>query len=951
MRTLGRALTLLTMLALSSAALQAQTTVELLTSATETTPPGSAPYYSGSPINTWYHDQRWQAIYMASDLTAAGIPSGAMISALQLKAISTPGTDVLNFRIRMAHTTATTITAWQTTGLTAVYGPTTISAGAFSSGAWYAFTFSSSFQWNGTSNLIIEWTTDGTTYVSGGGSYVRTTTGTRSVYGYSDSGYTWPFDSMTAYTTTSVPSMRVTFTNPGPYISVTSATNPLALGTTSQGTPSTPVSYTVTGGSLTGNVTVTAPTGVQLSITGSGGTYASSHVLTPTSGSLNQTVHVRMTGASAGSISGNITHSGGGATTVNLAVTGTVNPPPPVITVTSPTTPLSLGTTSQGVAGTPASYTVSGVNLTANVFVSAPAGVEVSVTAGSGYATSIQLTQTGGTLATTTVYARISASATQGAISGNLAHTTTGGTPVNLAVTGTVTAPVPTITVSAGTPPLNLGSVVVGSAGTPVAYTVTGANLTADIVVTAPTGVEISQTGAGGTYAGTQNLVPTGGSVNATIHARLIGATVGAVSGDITHTSTGATQQNLAVTGTVTPPPPSITITGVTPPLNLGTVFQGNAGTPQSYTVTGANLTANITVTAPAGVEVSQTGAGGTYATTQALVPTAGSVNATIHARLTGATVGAVSGNITHVSTTASQNVAVTGTVNPNLPNMEVARGGAIADGGTDALGNVPFGAAQTLTYTISNTGTLGLNLTGAPNLVVITPVNNCTASVTAAPASASVAVGGSVTFTVGYNVAAAGAFSFTVSIANDDPGTGKNPYNWTVSGTGVSAPVIGVTRGSAIADGGNHAIGTVGTVQALPFTFTVSNTGNAPLALNGTPEVAISGMTNCIAQVTGTPATSVAVSGSTTFTISVRALASGPMSFQVSIANNDIGTGKNPFNFTVDGIGAGGLTAGGGTGGGNACSAQQDHTVGYAALLLAALTLLSVRALKRRLV
>lgn len=838
MRTLGRALTLLTMLALSSAALQAQTTVELLTSATETTPPGSAPYYSGSPINTWYHDQRWQAIYMASDLTAAGIPSGAMISALQLKAISTPGTDVLNFRIRMAHTTATTITAWQTTGLTAVYGPTTISAGAFSSGAWYAFTFSSSFQWNGTSNLIIEWTTDGTTFVSGGGSYVRTTTGTRSVYGYSDSWYTWPFDSMTAYTTTSVPSMRVTFTNPGPYISVTSATNPLALGTTSQGTPSTPVSYTVTGGSLTGNVTVTAPTGVQLSITGSGGTYASSHVLTPTSGSLNQTVHVRMTGASAGSISGNITHSGGGATTVNLAVTGTVNPPPPVITVTSGTTPLNLGTTSQGVAGTPASYTVSGVNLTANVFVSAPAGVEVSTTAGSGYATSIQLTQTGGTLATTTVYARISASATQGAISGNLAHTTTGGTPVNLAVTGTVTAPVPTITVSAGTPPLNLGSVVVGSAGTPVAYTVTGANLTADIVVTAPTGVEISQTGAGGTYAGTQNLVPTGGSVNATIHARL-----------------------------------------------------------------------------------------------------------------TGATVGAVSGNITHVSTTASQNVAVTGTVNPNLPNMEVARGGAIADGGTDALGNVPFGAAQTLTYTISNTGTLGLNLTGAPNLVVITPVNNCTASVTAAPASASVAVGGSVTFTVGYNVAAAGAFSFTVSIANDDPGTGKNPYNWTVSGTGVSAPVIGVTRGSAIADGGNHAIGTVGTVQAMPFTFTVSNTGNAPLALNGTPEVAISGMTNCIAQVTGTPATSVAVSGSTTFTISVRALASGPMSFQVSIANNDIGTGKNPFNFTVDGIGAGGLTAGGGTGGGNACSAQQDHTVGYAALLLAALTLLSVRGLKRRLV
>lgn len=943
MRTLGRSLTLLTMLALSGAALQAQTTVELLTSTTETAFSGS-----GYILNTYWHDNRNESLYLASELTAAGIPAGSYINAIQFKCAQANGKAFEAERIRVQHTTATGLTAFTTTGWTVAYGPT--GRASVTADTWVTYTFASAFQWNGSSNLLIDYTEDGTSYVSGGGTYWRTVSGTRNIYGYADSSYTWPFDSMNNYNRVGyVPSLRITYTPPGPYISVTSTTNPLALGTTSQGTPSTPVSYTVTGGSLTGNVTVTAPTGVQLSITGSAGTYASSHVLTPSGGSINQTVHARMTGASAGAISGNITHSGGGATTVNLAVTGTVNPPPPVITVTSATTPLSLGTTSQGVAGTPASYTVSAVNLTANVFVSAPAGVEVSTTAGSGYATSIQLTQTGGTLATTTVYARIAASASQGAITGNLAHTTTGGTPVNLAVTGTVTAPVPTITVSAGTPPLNLGSVVVGSAGTPVAYTVTGANLTADIVVTAPTGVEISQTGAGGTYAGTQNLVPTAGSVNATIHARLIGATVGAVSGDITHTSTGATQQNLAVTGTVTPPPPSITITGVTPPLNLGTVYQGTAGTPQSYSVTGANLTANITVTAPAGVEISQTGAGGTYATTQALVPTAGSVNATIHARLTGATVGAVSGNITHVSTTASQNVAVTGTVNPNLPNMEVARGGAIADGGTDALGNVPFGATQTLTYTISNTGTLGLNLTGAPNLVVVTPVSNCTVSVTAPPASATVAIGGSVTFSVGYNVAAAGAFSFTVSIANDDPGTGKNPYNWTVSGTGVSAPVIEVSRGSAIADGGNHAIGTVGTVQSLPFNFTVSNSGNAPLALNGTPEVAISGMTNCIAQVTATPATSVAVSGSTTFTISVRALASGPMSFQVSIANNDIGTGKNPFNFTVDGVGAGGLTAGVGGGGGNACSARQEDAAGYVVVLLAVLALISLGTLRRR--
>jgi hypothetical protein len=621
----------------------------------------------------------------------------------------------------------------------------------------------------------------------------------------------------------------------------------------------------------------------------------------------------------------------------------------PNINVTSAANPLNLGTTPQGTAGTPASYTVSGSNLTANIVVTAPStSVQVSLTSGSGYAASVSLTPTGGTVAATTIYARITTVAPQGAVSGNITHTSTGATTQNLAVTGTVTAPVPTIGVTSATNPLNLGTTITGTAGTPASYTVTGANLTADIVVTAPANVELSQTGAAGTYANAQTLTQTGGSVNATIHARITAAApVGAVSGNITHTSTGATQQNLAVTGTVTVPPPTITLGGATPPLALGTVFQGTAGTPVSYTVSGANLTADIVVTAPANVEISQTGAAGTYATAQTLTQAGGVVNATIHARIAAsAAIGAVSGNITHVSTTASQNMAVSGTVNPTAPDMAVTRSAAaVADGGTDALGNRPFGVASSLTYTIANSGTAALSLSGMPP-VVATAGTNCSVLVTAQPTPTSVAIASTVTFTVEVTPTAAGAFDFTVSIANNDTGAGKNPYNWTASGTGVTAPAMTLQRTAAIADGGSDAIGTVSTTIPLTLTYTVGNSGTATLNLSGAPRVAVSGLTNCVVSVTTQPAATVAVAGTTTFVVSVRATASGAISFVLSIDNDD--PIANPYNFTVGGTGAGGITAGagGGGGGGGACEAGHTSTL---PVLVAFMALLGALAIGRR--
>src|SRR5207237_729814 len=120
-------------------------------------------------------------------------------------------------------------------------------------------------------------------------------------------------------------------------------------------------------------------------------------------------------------VTGNITDTSPGATAQNVAVTGTVNAvTTPTITVTPST--LSLGTTTAGTAGTAATFTVSGSNLTAPIVITAPTGVEIS-NGGTTFSSTVTLTPTSGTVAATTISARISSAAAQGPITGNITDT------------------------------------------------------------------------------------------------------------------------------------------------------------------------------------------------------------------------------------------------------------------------------------------------------------------------------------------------------------------------------------------------------------------------------------------------------------------------------------------------------------------------------------------------
>lgn len=212
--------------------------------------------------------------------------------------------------------------------------------------------------------------------------------------------------------------------------------------------------------------------------------------------------------------------------------------------------------------------------------------------------------------------------------------------------------PTPTIGVSGTLTPF---SAYTGTPSDAQSYTVSGSNLTANIAVVAPTGYALSTDQT--TWTATLSLAST---FNGLVYVRMTGATAGEFNGNITHNSTGAAEVTQAVSGSVSDPIPQIFTTG-TP-----TAFSTLVGTPsasQQYNLTAAFLTANITITAPAGFEISTDGSN--YSAGLSVAP---NYNGQIYVRLTGTTVGTYDGNILHSSTGATDvNVAVSGTVTEPL--------------------------------------------------------------------------------------------------------------------------------------------------------------------------------------------------------------------------------------------------------------------------------------------
>ena len=235
-----------------------------------------------------------------------------------------------------------------------------------------------------------------------------------------------------------------------------------------------------------------------------------------------------------------------------------------------------------------------------------------------------------------------------------------------------------------------------------------------------------------------------------------------------------------------------------------------------------------------------------------------------------------------------------------NLPEISVSAdiGGAVADGGTLVQGNQAAGAQTTITFTVANSGDADLALSTATS----SGASNVTVNSISAPASTTVAPSGTTTFTVNYTPTIAGAFSFDLSMGNDD--ADENPYDVTVSGTATGAPEIGLSGsiGGAVADGGTLAQGSQAAGGAVALTVTVANSGTDTLTLSTATS---SGASNVTVNSISAPASStVAPGGTTTFTVSYTPTNAGAFGFDLSMVNDD--ADENPYDVTVSGTATG---------------------------------------------
>jgi len=109
--------------------------------------------------------------------------------------------------------------------------------------------------------------------------------------------------------------------------------------------------------------------------------------------------------------------------------------------------------------------------MTAGILVTPPAGYEVSLSSGSGYASTITV-GAAGTIASTTVYVRLAATTVVGSYSGDIVCSSSGATPVNVAtVSSTVSKAV--LTITAGNQSVTYGTLITTVTGAG-AYTVLG---------------------------------------------------------------------------------------------------------------------------------------------------------------------------------------------------------------------------------------------------------------------------------------------------------------------------------------------------------------------------------------------------------------------------------------------------------------------------------------------
>ena len=342
-----------------------------------------------------------------------------------------------------------------------------------------------------------------------------------------------------------------------------------------------------------------------------------------------------------------------------------------------------------------------------------------------------------------------------------------------------------------------------GTASAAQTFTVTGANLSADLTVTAPTGFEVATNGTD--FAGSKILTQSAGAVSGTISVRIGASTPqGALASANVTLVSGVTSANVAVSGTVTAAGAPLVAVSPTSATGL-TNYVGQVSASTNYTVTGTNLVSDLVVTASTNaIEVSTNSSTG-FTNSFSLAPSgSGTLSNTVYVRISAlAPAGAVSATVSNVSGVASNNFTVSGTVTTPALTLVLNPTTVAEDAGASA-----------------STGTVGIPTALSSNLVVSLVSSN----------TAAATVPSTVTITNGETNATfdIAAVANTNSLANQTAPITASATNYTSASATLTvqnvdaAPVSTISLASLATDSYTQsfdALGTASIAGAISFT------------------------------------------------------------------------------------------------------------------------------------
>ncbi|NBT48270.1 MAG: hypothetical protein EBT07_10750, partial [Actinobacteria bacterium] len=196
------------------------------------------------------------------------------------------------------------------------------------------------------------------------------------------------------------------------------------------------------------------------------------------------------------------------------------------------------------------------------------------------------------------------------------------------------------------------------------------------------------------------------------------GASSGKITVEVTGQTTATSATDFTVTAAGTP------LVTVSPNSATGlTNYVGQVSAPTNYTVTGSNLVSNLLVTASTNAIEVSTNASTGFTNTFSLAPSVdGTLSNTVYVRLSAsAPVGAVSGTVSNVSGSASNNFTISGTVTkPALTlvlNPTTVKEDAGANASTGTVG-IPFSLTNDLIVNLVSSNTAAATV---PSTVTIT--------------------------------------------------------------------------------------------------------------------------------------------------------------------------------------------------------------------------------------